>query len=43
MQVVLDEAQDSYAEDVVIELRSESLEDMETNAEKIINWINQYK
>jgi adenylate kinase len=43
MQVVLDEAMDSYKEDIVIELRSESLEDMEANTEKIVSWINQWK
>lgn len=43
MQVVLDEAQDSYKEEIVIELRSDSLDDMEANTEKITSWINQWK
>ncbi len=40
MQVVLDEARDSYKDEIIWELRSETVDDMESNVEKIVAWIN---
>ena len=40
---MLDEARDSYAEEIVIELRSESVEDMESNVSRIVEWIDNWK
>jgi len=40
MQVVLDEARDSYKEELIWELQSDTVEDMESNVEKIIAWVN---
>lgn len=39
MQVVLDEARSSYAEEIVVELQSETSEDMEANVARIVEWI----
>ncbi|KAJ8084171.1 factor activating pos9 [Marasmius tenuissimus] len=39
MQVVLDEARSSYPEEIVVEMRSESMEDIEANIARIIEWI----
>ncbi|KAJ2598555.1 hypothetical protein H4R99_004052 [Coemansia sp. RSA 1722] len=43
MQVVLDEAQESYRPDVVLELPSNTVEDMETNVEKIAAFVEQFR
>ncbi|KAL6063393.1 Adenylate kinase isoenzyme 6 [Balamuthia mandrillaris] len=43
MQVVLDEARESYAEHVVMELASNTLEEMDHNLEVLETWIKQYK
>ena len=42
MQVVLEEAQLSYAPEIVIELSSETSEDLESNVERILKWITQW-
>lgn len=42
MQVVLDEARSSYAEEIVVELQSETSEDMEANVARIIEWITNW-
>jgi len=39
MQVVLDEARASYPPQIVIELQSETMEDMESNVARIVDWI----
>ncbi|XP_047476596.1 adenylate kinase isoenzyme 6-like [Penaeus chinensis] len=43
MAVLLDEAKDSYAEQLVHELFSNTPEDMESNLEKIVVWIEAWK
>lgn len=43
MQVVLDEAHESYDEEIVVELSSESVEDIDSNVERIVQWINSWK
>ena len=42
MQVVLDEAHESYREDIVIELRSDTLEDIESNVQRVLQWMQQW-
>ncbi|KAF5312079.1 hypothetical protein D9619_003146 [Psilocybe cf. subviscida] len=42
MQVVLDEARSSYAEEIVVELQSETSEDMEANVGRIVEWITNW-
>ena len=43
MQVVLDEARSAYAEEIVIELNSEGTEDLESNVERIVQWIEAWQ
>ncbi|KAI9790381.1 MAG: factor activating pos9 [Peltula sp. TS41687] len=43
MQVLLDEARESYDEDMVVELKSDTPEDLESNIERIETWIENWK
>ncbi|KAG8904947.1 factor activating pos9 [Tulasnella sp. 417] len=43
MQTVLDDAKESYAEEIVVELRSESTEDLESNVDRIVSWIQNWR
>jgi adenylate kinase len=43
MQVLLDEARESYKEEIVVELRSESTEDVEGNLERVEQWVGQWQ
>ena len=43
MEVLLQEARDSYDEEIVIELTSNTSEDMESNVERVEEWIAQWK
>lgn len=40
MQTVLDEARESYEPEVIVELQSESIEDLEGNVNRIVAWID---
>ena len=42
MQVVLTEARESYANEIVHEVQSDSIEDMESNVERVKSWIQQW-
>ena len=42
MNVILEQAQQSYAPEIVIELPSNTIEDMESNVQRVILWIEQY-
>lgn len=42
-QVLLDEAKESYDEEIVVELSSETDEDMEANVARIVDWVNTFK
>ncbi|KAH7345196.1 P-loop containing nucleoside triphosphate hydrolase protein [Rhizoctonia solani] len=42
MQTVLDEAKSSYAEEIVVELKSESTDDLEANVSRICAWIDNW-
>ena len=37
MEVTFEEVRDSYKDDIIIELKSEKIEDMENNLDKVIN------
>ena len=37
MEVTSDEVKNSYKEDIIVELKSEKIEDMENNLDKVIN------
>ena len=43
MQVLLDEARESYKEEIVVELRSESTEDVEGNLERVEKWVEGWR
>lgn len=43
MQVLLDEARDSYDEEIVVELRSDELKDVDGNVERILQWVERWK
>ncbi|TPX67244.1 adenylate kinase [Spizellomyces sp. 'palustris'] len=42
MQVVLEEAWDSYRPEIVWEMRSESIHDMEENVQQISDWVDRF-
>ena len=39
MQVVLEEARSSYPAEIIVELESESMEQLESNVARIVEWI----
>ena len=39
MQVLLEEARESYDEEIVVELRSDCVEDLDENAERVKAWV----
>jgi adenylate kinase len=43
MDVVIEEARDSYAPEIVVELQSESTEDLESNVGRIVEWIKNWR
>lgn len=43
MQVLLEEARESYAEEVVVNLTSDQTPDLESNVERIRQWVGQWK
>ncbi|KAF9056309.1 AAA domain-containing protein [Panaeolus papilionaceus] len=42
MQVVLEEARSSYASEIVVELESETTEQLESNVSRIVAWVNSW-
>ncbi len=42
-QVVLDEARESYNPEIVLELHSNSTDEMDSNLETIANWVKNWK
>lgn len=43
MQTVLEEARESYAAEIVVELESETVEQMEQNVARMVTWIEQHQ
>ncbi|KAA8910494.1 AAA domain-containing protein [Sphaerosporella brunnea] len=43
MQVILEEARESYNEQIVIELRSDDADEIEQNVERIAQWVKNWK
>lgn len=39
MQTVLEDARSSYAEEIVVELTSESADEVEANVARIVGWV----
>lgn len=42
MEIVLNEARESYAPEIVVELRSEETEDLEANVTRMVEWIRDW-
>jgi adenylate kinase len=42
-QVMLEEAKESYSNEIVIELQSNTIQDMESNASRIEQWVYNFK
>ena len=43
MEVLLDEARDAYDEEIIIELQSNDIEDIEKNVERTERWLKDWK
>lgn len=43
MQVLLDEAREGYREDIVVELRSDKVEDVDGNVERVEGWVEGWR
>lgn len=43
MEVLLQEARDSYDEEIVVELTSNTSEEMDANVDRIASWLEQWK
>jgi adenylate kinase len=43
MQVLLEEAREAFDEEIVVELQSDSLDDIDGNVERIEAWIENWK
>jgi len=43
MQTVLEEARESYAAEIVVELESETVEQMEQNVARTVAWLEQWQ
>jgi adenylate kinase len=43
MQVLLDEARESYKEEIVVELRSDKVEDVDANVERMEQWVENWR
>lgn len=43
MQIILDEARESYDEEIVVELKSQALEDLEANVERLERWVEAWR
>jgi adenylate kinase len=43
MEVLLQEAKESYDEEIVVELQSVTTDEMESNVERIEQWLAQWK
>jgi adenylate kinase len=39
MEVILEEARSSYPAEIVVELKSEGMEDLEANVSRMVDWI----
>lgn len=43
MQVVLETAHESYAPEIVVELTSNTVDDMESNVDRVKQWLDAWK
>jgi len=43
MEIIAQEARDGYVPEIVVELQSNTTEDMDSNVDRIISWIDTWK
>lgn len=43
MQTILEEARSSYPAEIVVELRSETPDEMDSNVDRIVQWIKDWR
>lgn len=43
MQVILEEARESYSPEIVIELRSDNADEIDSNVERITQWVKAWE
>lgn len=43
MEVLLQEAKEAYDEEIVVELQSVTADEMESNVDRIVQWLEQWK
>jgi adenylate kinase len=43
MEVVLSEAKEAFAAEIVVELKSEDTCDLEANVDRIVEWVNAWR
>lgn len=43
MQVVLETARESYTPEIVVELTSDTIDDMESNVDRVKQWLEAWK
>ncbi|KAJ3221109.1 hypothetical protein HK099_003781 [Clydaea vesicula] len=43
MQVIVEEARESYKEEIIVMLKSETVDDMESNVERLMEWCENWK
>ena len=43
MQTVLEEARSAYTEEIVVELRGETPDEMESNVERMVLWVRNWR
>ena len=43
MNVVLEEAREGYADEIVVALQSENTDDLESNVSRIVQWIEAWQ
>jgi adenylate kinase len=43
MQVVLEEAREGFEEEIVVELTSNGIEELEANVDRLVGWVDQWK
>ena len=42
MEVLLQEARESYDEEIVVELRSDTTDELDSNVDRIVAWLEQW-
>jgi len=43
MEVILDEARESYDEEIIVELQSDNTDQIDSNVDRIVEWVEQWR